>query len=125
MAGACVDPDDRPALTGAVGETAHSVRSREGKVAGEGCGAGFAASQETPMTLSTSIRTMIGTSGVTRADEPSDPLTAILRELFRLAHRASDRRNHVAPCDSDSRTTLSVLDHGSGIDTTIEQGARR
>src|SRR3546814_9955755 len=113
MAGACVDPDDRPALTGAVGETAHSVRSREGKVAGEGCGEGFAASQETPMSLSTSIRTMIGPSGVTRADEPSDPLNAILRELFRLAQRAGACRIHVETFDyeGDRKSTRLNSSH--------------
>lgn len=69
------------------------------------------------MSLSISTRTMIGPSGVAKADNPSGPLDAILRELFRLAQRAGACRIHVETFDYEGRPTLSVLDNGSGIDS--------
>ncbi|MEG8219589.1 hypothetical protein OSJ57_02995 [Sphingomonas sp. HH69] len=69
------------------------------------------------MSLSISTRTMIGPSGVAQADNPSGPLDAILRELFRIAQRAGASRIHVETFDYEGRPTLSVLDNGSGIDS--------
>lgn len=69
------------------------------------------------MSLSISTRTMIGPCGVAQADNPSGPLDAILRELFRMSQRAGASRIHVETFDYEGRPTLSVLDNGSGIDS--------